>query len=251
LNEIRRALVGRTAALLAGCALAIVLVGCGIVETPTPTSVAQAATASPVTTPSPTPSAFPTTSPAPVPPSPSAAPSPVSSPIVIPALRTPRGVKASVTYPTYLVTGTTALDLLRSMEQAGGPDVYNWSIDWHYRWPGGPAPCHLSAWGVTVRIELRVPRWTPPKEENTDLVARWRRFMDALRLHELGHAQDALDAGGKIAAYFRTHPSSRTCKGLQAKIETFGSKAVDATRAWDVHYDNVTNHGTTQGAFWS
>lgn len=98
----------------------------------------------------------------------------------------------------YAITGDTAAELVVAMraqhlvDRAGdeGWALTAWNIVWNYKWVTASGRCGIGNLAVTVDIETTLPTWDPPTTAGARLVNNWKRFTDALIVHERGHAQN-------------------------------------------------------------
>ena len=109
----------------------------------------------------------------------------------------------------YDIRGSTEEDLIQQMNWLG-PVGNDGETSWgRCQWEGDG----------DLRIIVTMPRWTPPKDADPDLIAKWDNLVKNLAKHENGHAKIARDNAG----------SPNTIIGLNAA------------------YDAKTNHGANQG----
>jgi predicted secreted Zn-dependent protease len=149
----------------------------------------------------------------------------------------------------YDITGSTASELRVSMNKSRPKDPYDgnkpvdaytdWYISWN--WPGyGTDHCDLSAAVVEYKIKVFIPRWNPPAEASSQLIAKWEKYIESLVLHEKGHVENIF----KNYLSVKTAIQSATCSTAEAAAQ----KALEPLRKFDSSYDRETKHGMTQGA---
>jgi len=159
---------------------------------------------------------------------------------------------ANATYAYYDVTGTTVAELRTAMRQLGPPEGFGrtrWDLSWTARWQPVAGGCRVTSAVVTLRSEVRLPRWEPGPDADAALVAQWRTFMENLRVHEHGHLEIAVAA---------VHEAERTlwrleapsCRIMQGAANQAAERVLATFRARDRAYDTRTRHGFTQGAAW-
>jgi predicted secreted Zn-dependent protease len=156
---------------------------------------------------------------------------------------------------TYQITGDTAAELVAAMRAKHLVDVAGdeawaltaWNINWNYKWVTAGGSCGISNLTVKVDIVTTLPTWAPPTTADESLIDKWKRFSDALVIHEHGHAQNALDRAAEIAAAMARVDPKPTCDTLETAADAAGAAIIDYGRQWDVTYDAETRHGVTQG----
>ncbi len=122
----------------------------------------------------------------------------------------------------YDVSGRTASELKRDMQKSSSNGFWaftRWQVSWS-------ASCH-----VTVSITMHLPRLRDRAQVSLPLRNRWDRMIANLRLHESGHAQNALNAGRAVLAADCQDPKTIVQKWMEN----------------DKVYDEATGHGRSQG----
>ncbi|HKP74032.1 MAG TPA: DUF922 domain-containing protein [Longimicrobiaceae bacterium] len=163
---------------------------------------------------------------------------------------------ANPTYTYYAVTGTTAPELAVAMRRQappeGGYGRARWGVSWTMRWEpaiGMGRACHITAANVTLRTEVRMPHWDPPPGASPELVAQWRSFIDALRVHENGHLEIAVQAQREVERTLR-RTEAPSCTQMQSVGNQAAERVLAELRGRERAYDERTRHGATQGAVW-
>ncbi|MET0552441.1 MAG: DUF922 domain-containing protein [Vicinamibacteria bacterium] len=161
----------------------------------------------------------------------------------------------SETFDYYEVTGSTAAELRASMDRNGpnkspsgrsSAGFAQWDVEWSYLWTATSDECRLTRVSTSLTVNITLPRWSSV-DRPVELAARWRRFVDALRTHEDGHAQNGRDATRVIGEKLRALPPEPDCPALAAAIQKTAEGVLAEYRARDVSYDLRTAHGLTQG----
>lgn len=117
-----------------------------------------------------------------------------------------------------------------------------WALAW--RWSGDGEPCAVSTLALDLSLVVALPRWTPAPGTDPALVANWRRYLDALVVHEGGHARLVLRGRDWMEVQLRTVPC--------VEVDAAGREILAAIHAQNAEYDRETGHGATQGArFWT
>lgn len=133
----------------------------------------------------------------------------------------------------YDIEGDTEAEL-RTQLDAKGPEGHDAYTTWHVT--------------TDVHINVTLPRWRGPVDENDALLRRWRRYLDALKEHESGHRETGFRAATDITQTLPTLPPLPTCEGADEAANGAARAARERYRPLDTDYDGLTRHGATQGA---
>ncbi|MCH8030254.1 MAG: DUF922 domain-containing protein [Bacteroidetes bacterium] len=156
----------------------------------------------------------------------------------------------------YDIVGRTENDLLQAMLRggpvSGGSRYFGLtSTEIRYTYWKTPASigCDLTDIEVHLRVVTTLPRWQPFRGTAYEVERRWRSFDRALRIHENGHKQFALEEADMI---WRALESVRapSCDVIDAEARGIASRIRDTYVLRHNAYDGRTDHGTTQGAVW-
>ncbi|MBI5882706.1 MAG: DUF922 domain-containing Zn-dependent protease [Elusimicrobia bacterium] len=171
------------------------------------------------------------------------------------ALEPGLAVRQEVVY--YPVTGRTAKDL-RSQISASGPRerpngrryaaATEYRITWEFSYSRGPAGCSVTSAAVALALRQVYPFWTPPADAPMKHQRRWKRFSSALREHEAGHGDAALDGARSILRTITNAPPAASCGELAASTAAACRSVIRETTARMREDDIRTGHGRTQGA---
>ena len=139
-------------------------------------------------------------------------------------------------------------DTIRSELDADGPiDEAGARFDsltrWHYSWtwragPGGA--CGTPSAQIDFNAEMILPRLTNEAKLDAPTWRAWRRYLDALVRHEIGHVRIAYAVKDELANAIR-HASC-------AEANAIGHHILDRVRQRDADYDRLTLHGMLNGA---
>ncbi len=178
---------------------------------------------------------------------PAASPSPASTRTRAPI----PDVAVSTRSNTYEISGSTGDDLRAQMDALGpsGFDAYtSWLIRWTYADVATDAGCAAGPVKVSVLIVYTFPEWDAPPDASTGLVEKWNAYLAALHLHEDGHRDIAIEAGGEILKVLSMLPAYPSCEALRQSADAAGESVLDRYRQQEAQYDRTTDHGATQGA---
>jgi len=125
-------------------------------------------------------------------------------------------------------------------------DAYTrWRIEWRYRLSRRGSTCRFTNVTVSADLTTTLWRWTPPSNASASLVSEWRRRARVLREHEDGHSNYTLLSARQIFSALRPMQAP-TCDALRDKADAEGRRILDAVRAANRRYDEVTQHGTIE-----
>ena len=166
------------------------------------------------------------------------------------------GVHLSEEVRYYDIVGRTENDLLQAMLR-GAPlhegtryfGLTSTEVRFTYRMISTSTGCDLTDIEVYLRVVTTLPRWRPYSGTPYEVERRWRSFDRALRIHENGHKQFALEEADMI---WRALESVRapSCDAMNAEARRSALRIRDTYVLRHDAYDARTDHGTTQGAVW-
>ena len=146
---------------------------------------------------------------------------------------------------------TAALRQVGSSNEKGDRFAANtrWQLRWNFRVEQHPgASCGLASAKTELDIHMTLPRWMPPKNASPALVKRWNTFADALRKHEDGHRDLAIEAARVVTDRVGAVPSENDCATLKKRLERIADDTLREYKDKESSYDVTTMHGQTQGA---
>ncbi|VVT23460.1 DUF922 domain-containing protein [Rhizobium sp. EC-SD404] len=148
---------------------------------------------------------------------------------LLPAPALSRDWQPSERIETYAVTGTTGIDLYRSIgERAPSAGVGQaiaftdfellWSRD--YR-PQPDGSCILASARPSLTIIYRWP--TAPSGLAPEVAASWARFIEGVEKHERVHGDHVIEMTEKIQAFSTglSAPADADCNKVRAKLQEF------------------------------
>jgi predicted secreted Zn-dependent protease len=157
------------------------------------------------------------------------------------------------------VGGRTRAQLVASLDRVavgepGNERFYantHWELRWSFRIGSTGGDCHVTSASTDLTVNMSLPRWNPPPNAARDLIERWNRFSTALRRHEDGHRDIAIDAAHELARRITGTPPAGDCEKLKQSVGRRADAVLDEYRAKERRYDETTGHGRTQGATFS
>jgi len=165
----------------------------------------------------------------------------------------PVGVSGRTTVEYYDVHGSTFAELRADMRRLG-PKINGGSfvgetrspMRWSWRTkPVGTGSCSIEDIRVSMNAQILLPRWTPPAGADSALVREWKRFIEALEVHEAGHKDISARAGREIVEQLRG--MSGPCSQVGTRANDAARRIFDRARDEQARYDAETRHGLTQG----
>lgn len=163
------------------------------------------------------------------------------------------GSDAHWTTNYYKVTGSTLHEIRRSMKRNRPAHVEREALtEWTIRTRFGVVKFQdkyrCGGFTTTTIIRMTLPQWTAPEGVSESVRTEWERYLDALKNHELGHAQFALSTAGQLHRRVATMGLDSDPDNLKARVEQLVSETVRAFREREREYDRLTDHGLRQGA---
>ena len=156
------------------------------------------------------------------------------------------------------VEGDTAAALLASLKRVAyakpnGDTFAAANTKWRLRWNVSVQPtkngCALDSATTELDVEMNLPRWTPPAGARPGLVKSWDRFAAAVRKHEDGHREIAIEAVREVDRRLQGVRTARDCNALRKNLSRVAESVVREYREKDNSYDVTTMHGRAQGVF--
>lgn len=124
-----------------------------------------------------------------------------------------------------------------------------WQLRWNFRVEQHPGEsCELASAKTELDVHMTLPRWMPPRDASPVLVKRWNTFADALRKHEDGHRDIAIEAARVVADRAGKVAPERDCATLKKKLGRVADDTLREYKDKESSYDVTTMHGQTQGA---
>ncbi|HEY9878038.1 MAG TPA: DUF922 domain-containing Zn-dependent protease [Leptolyngbyaceae cyanobacterium] len=175
----------------------------------------------------------------------------------------PKQAKSSVSptvsthYRYYPISGNSVTELRNQMNRQGPMDPtegrrYDAKTDWYVRWAYSHATsgrgCSIRSLTTDVEVTITYPQWVPTSRADRSAIAEWQRYMSALQLHENGHKDNGIAAGQSIVQTLSHLPAYSSCQQLDTAANAAAQSVIRQYNQQDVHYDQTTHHGSSQGA---
>ena len=154
------------------------------------------------------------------------------------------------------IAGNTEAELLAALRRVSYADPSGdrfaaantrWRLRWNLSVQPGKGSCRLLSATAELDVEMNLPRWNAPDGARPDLVKRWDRFAAAVRKHEDGHRDIAIDAVREVADRLHNVTTGRDCAALRKSLGRIAEATVREYRKNEDSYDVTTMHGRAQG----
>ena len=164
-------------------------------------------------------------------------------------------IKDSIEYRD--IVGNNEDALAAALKQVGSTNANGdrfaastrWQLRWNFRVEQHPgASCQLASAKTELDIHLTLPRWMPPRNASPALVKKWNRFADALRKHEDGHRDIAIEAARVVTDRVAAAQPEGDCATLKKRLGRIADDTLREYKDKESSYDVTTMHGQTQGA---
>jgi predicted secreted Zn-dependent protease len=160
---------------------------------------------------------------------------------------------AVVHYPIY---GANEDELRREMNAkgptGGGASRYDgytrWNISWRYQYQSRGGECRLTDIVTDVKVTMTLPDWRNEGAAPERLRSRWRQYLAALTVHEMGHRRHGMDAAREIDHSLGAMPPQADCSALGKAANALGDQIIKKYNERDLEYDRSTGHGRSQNA---
>ncbi len=169
----------------------------------------------------------------------------------VPVLLPPSVWPSGTTINWYDIDGDSEAELRSQLDAKGpeGHDAYTrWHVTWRFTYVRSEEGCTTGPVTTDVHINVTLPRWRGPADETDPLVRRWRRYLDALKVHESGHRETGFRAATDITEALPALPPKPTCEEAEEAANAAAREVLERYRKPDTDYDGETRHGETQGA---
>jgi predicted secreted Zn-dependent protease len=161
----------------------------------------------------------------------------------------------------YEIAGITADQLAAQIKQLGPTDPENrggsftgyartrfaWDVDESVALGAKRERCMIESVDIYLDVWITLPRWEPPASASQALIAEWGRYLERLRIHELGHKEIARRLAKEAAR--ATKGLIGPCGVVHERADERIEKILGREDALQEAYDRSTRHGATQGAY--
>lgn len=160
-----------------------------------------------------------------------------------------------LTIDYFTIKGATARELRNELNRLGpigdtglrGDGYTHWHIAWKFEFESRGNTCVADNIRVTLEVHMILPRWDPPSDASSSLVALWDRYLTALRFHEDGHYNIALAAADEVRRSLVLDRTGGDCPALEKRLNSRANDILNRTRQEQAEYDRETDSGRKQG----
>lgn len=171
----------------------------------------------------------------------------------------PAGIEYSERRDTYPVQGRNRRELAAALRKAQashrgeedrGGSVARTSQALAMRFELDPVPggCRFKDLAVTLDVIIHLPEWLQRGSASRSLRESWDRMHDALRRHEEGHRDIALDSARFLYRGLESLGVQADCQALRREAQRVFFRAQLRHSVRDGAYEHRTRHGIAQGA---
>jgi predicted secreted Zn-dependent protease len=158
---------------------------------------------------------------------------------------------------TYAIEGNSVSELRASLNRRGPVDddgrrsdgFTKWNVDWTFKYrsevEGGP--CTAYEVDAKLAVTTILPTWNPFDRPPPALAQRWQTFSSALRVHEDGHFQIAVEVAESVRKEMWANRAGRDCKTLDRTLRENARRGLEQMREKQRQYDVDTDSGRKQG----
>jgi predicted secreted Zn-dependent protease len=161
----------------------------------------------------------------------------------------------------YEIEGITADELAAQIKALGPTDPENpggsfagysrtrfaWDVDESVPLGADRERCLIESVDIYLDVWITLPRWEPPGPASQTLIAEWDRYLERLRVHEVGHKEIAVRLANEAARV--TKGLIGPCGVVHGTADDRIAKIVASEDGLQRAYDRSTRHGITQGAY--
>lgn len=162
-------------------------------------------------------------------------------------------VKSSLDYTYYPADANTGGSLSAILRRSTPPGMdgnfgwTRWHVDWHYHWHfDANGVCRITDTTIALASTITLPTLVNGSAAQTNAM---NNFLEALRVHELGHVSIGTQAADAIDRALLDLPPMANCQILDSQAGRVAQHTLDQWRETERRYDSDTGHGRTQGAF--
>lgn len=158
----------------------------------------------------------------------------------------------STTYPVYGDTiAAIESDIARctpiTTSEGRFAATTGYALATYYRYADSGGSCRVSSAVVTLHLNQTFPQWQGSASASSQTRTTWNNFIINLHTHEQGHIDLGRTAAQNLYDQLQSMEAP-SCSALQTLISATTNSIVSNLRIANNHYDDITKHGTTQGA---
>jgi len=122
-----------------------------------------------------------------------------------------------------------------------------WDVKWYFQWFEKPnGRCRIVSVSTELRGNIQLPELYGGVSEQRQ---RFKSYVSALRVHELGHYKHGQQAAESIDRNILSLAEMSSCKELESAGNDIGYKTIKKYQDKRKKYDEITGYGKSQGAW--
>jgi predicted secreted Zn-dependent protease len=156
----------------------------------------------------------------------------------------------------YNVTGQTIKEIANSLYKNSpiidqGKKYHahtSWNVKWHFYWQKYSNYCEITSVTTSVDIQYILPKLISYNSLSPSVKQKWDQYYTALINHESVHKNFGISSADSIEKTLKTMGTRNTCQQLEKDAIKIGKQIIKYYNDQEKQYDQITNHGATQGA---
>jgi predicted secreted Zn-dependent protease len=156
-----------------------------------------------------------------------------------------------LTYDYYEVKGDNYPSLMASLNKFGPGKFHaqtNWHVSWHFKYQRSANACALRDIRVKKTIAIIFPYWINKPNDETPLTREWKRYIKALKRHELVHVSYVNQIQSDIQMALSKLPAMDNCHEMGDTAHKKGHEILLFYKTKNLEHDVNTQHGKTEEA---
>ncbi|MCE2571324.1 DUF922 domain-containing protein [Motilimonas eburnea] len=126
-----------------------------------------------------------------------------------------------------------------------------WQKDWVFITEQSNKGCRISHVNTWLKADYNLPRWLDQASAPDTVQAPWHDFYQGVQDHLNGHKTIAIETLADIEKAVLKLPAQSSCDIVKAQAQALAQQMLDTQLpAKEAQYDNDTQFGLTQGAYW-
>lgn len=158
----------------------------------------------------------------------------------------------------YSVSGTTPAEIASNIQQCakasesgeGYSAQTNYTLTWFYDTHRDGTACSLRNVRVGMHVGITLPKLQKTPAHSAALINTWDTYLQALTVHESGHATIDAQYAGLLVQRLNSLPAL-PCDQVSAQVHRVVTATETELAQANASYDTATDHGTTQGALFA
>ena len=124
----------------------------------------------------------------------------------------------------------------------------SWDVKWDHTFNQASGTCAINSFKPIIEVNFRYPKWKRSDDAPQSLMEKWDRYLKNLITHENGHRDRVVEAAAALSLAVAQLSPAPTCADLDNNVRALFRERMKIMNKDQREYDEVTKHGTTQGA---